>query len=635
MGFATPIALAFFGLFIPVLLLYLLKQQRRRMQVSTLMFWDQVLGDEQSAVSFKKMRKLVSLLLQLLFIALLTLALARPLVGKDMLGARRIVLFVDTSASMTAQENGRTRFDEAASLAENVVQGMSLGDTLMLATVSDIVDVVMPFTNSRKDLMDAIAGLTVSHGATNFEDAFDLLENLPSDSRETYVYVIGDGAFDEVAITVPERTRFAYLQTGEESENVGITAFELRPLPASPRDFEILFEAANETEKEQTIPFEIRVGPNLIDAGELTLAPGAREIRSVSQFSRSGGEVQVTLDFDDAFQLDNTAYAVLPPPDPMKIVLVTEGNLFLQSALATDDDVSIAVLTPLEYEALPGGAPEKLASVTTLFDRAPPSSAPAGHAIYIGEWPAFVAPPSTEEVEDPVVTEFDREHPINRHLHLSTVAIETAHRINLPDDFTPLIRSFDDTLLALGGDANRYTMVLTFDTASSDLPLRVAYPILMANAIRFMGQVDSGEDWRSLDIGSILTKAELERQARRAHHHEGSDAETFAILRPGEGTSESADNPREFPKLLSIDRCGIYRVATHPGEQAPLFAANLVSRRESRIQPAETLPLQTDGPLPEILEGFRLGLEPWFCLVLIALILIAVEWGLFHRRLVE
>ncbi len=635
MGFVTPIALPFFGLFIPVLLLYLLKQRRRRMQVSTLMFWDQILRDEQSVISFKKLRKLLSLLLQLLFIALLTLALARPLLSKDMLGARRIVLFLDTSASMTTEEDGGTRFGKAAALAENVVRGMSLGDTLMLTTVSDTVDVVIPFTNSHKELLDAIAGLEASHGSTHFEDAFDLLEDLPADSRETYVYVISDGAFDEVTVAVPEQTQFAYLRTGEASENVGITAFEARPLPASARDFEILFEAANETVDEQTIPFEIRVGSDLIDAGELTIEAGAREIRSVSQFSRSSGEVRVTLDFDDPFQLDNTAYAVLPLPNPMEVLLVTEGNLFLQSALATDNDVAITVVTPLMYEALPGAAPEKRPSVTAIFDRAPPASAPVGHAIYIGEWPAFIAPATTGKVEDPVVTEFDREHPINRHLRLANVSIETARQISLPEGYTPLIRSFEDTLLALGDDEGRYSMVLTFDTMSSDLPLRVAYPILMANAIRFMEGFNAGEDWHSLDIGAILTKADLEDRARRVHRREGSDGETFSILRPGEEVGESADGAREIPKLLAIDRAGIYRTVTHRGEQAPLFAANMASRRESRIQPSDALPVLTEGPLPEISDGFRLGLEPWFFLVLIALVLIAVEWGLFHRRLVE
>ena len=75
-NFAQPVALLGFALFIPVILLYLLKQRRRRLEVSTLLFWDKILRDEQTVTSLTRLKKLLSLLLQLLFIALLTLAAA-------------------------------------------------------------------------------------------------------------------------------------------------------------------------------------------------------------------------------------------------------------------------------------------------------------------------------------------------------------------------------------------------------------------------------------------------------------------------------------------------------------------------------------------------------------------------------
>ena len=64
MGFAQPIMLAFLGLFIPVIALYLLKQRRRRVQVSTLLFWDKILKDEQTVTSLTRLKKILSLLLQ-------------------------------------------------------------------------------------------------------------------------------------------------------------------------------------------------------------------------------------------------------------------------------------------------------------------------------------------------------------------------------------------------------------------------------------------------------------------------------------------------------------------------------------------------------------------------------------------
>ena len=104
MSLSAPIALAFLGLFVPVVLLYLLKQRRRRVQVATLLFWDKILKDEQSVTSLTRLKKIISLVLQLAFIALLAFALARPVLSEKLTGARRIVLFLDTSASMETNE---------------------------------------------------------------------------------------------------------------------------------------------------------------------------------------------------------------------------------------------------------------------------------------------------------------------------------------------------------------------------------------------------------------------------------------------------------------------------------------------------------------------------------------------------
>ncbi|HPU57522.1 MAG TPA: BatA and WFA domain-containing protein, partial [Verrucomicrobiota bacterium] len=179
MTFAQPWALLGFALFAPVILLYLLKQRRRRVEVSTLMFWDQILRDEQTVTSLTRLRKLLSLLLQLLFITLLTLAAARPSFSGGWTGARRVVLLLDTSASMLVQEGGRTRFDIARQKALAVVRGLSLGDTMMLVAVGAEPDIVHPFTDSKKDLQEAIRKMEPTHGETGLRKAMELVRQLP------------------------------------------------------------------------------------------------------------------------------------------------------------------------------------------------------------------------------------------------------------------------------------------------------------------------------------------------------------------------------------------------------------------------------------------------------------------------
>jgi uncharacterized protein (DUF58 family) len=109
--------------------------------------------------------------LQLLFITLVTLAIARPVFSGKLTGARRIVLLIDTSASMLVKEGDKTRFDLARQKALGVVRGMSMGDVLMAISVSTDPDIFYPFTDSKRDLKEAIEKLQATHGESNFQKA--------------------------------------------------------------------------------------------------------------------------------------------------------------------------------------------------------------------------------------------------------------------------------------------------------------------------------------------------------------------------------------------------------------------------------------------------------------------------------
>ncbi len=621
MTFALPTALLFFGLFVPVILLYLLKQRRRRVEVSTLMFWDKILRDEQTVTSLTRLKKLLSLLLQLIFIALLTLALARPLFSGKWTGARRIVILVDASASMLVQESSGTRFELAHKKAADVVRGMSFGDTAMLVAVGAEPEIAHPFSDSRKDLKDALDKIKPTHGEADFSKAMRLLDELPADERQTHVYLVSDGAFSPVSAPVSTNLHYAFLKVGEASENVGITAFQVRPLPASPRDFQVHIEVANETDKEQKVPLELRIAGKLADAYELTIPSGGVVNRTLRQYSADGGEVEAIIESRDAFQLDNHAYAMLPPPRKTKVALVDTNDLFLERALATDEGVDLTVLGGDDF-------PRKTNKFdVVVFTRWAPEKTPEGNSIFVATWPSDLGLPPKGALEKPLFTDWDREHPINRHLALQNVSIEKGVAVEKASGFIPLASSFNDPLVLLKESEKQKVLVVTFDPGNSDLPLRIAFPIMIANAIRYLGGLEHGERWQNPPLGSILSARDLDK-----FNPIETESMPDTVIEPGE--KRIPLNVTE--PLVAVHYAGFYRGLSGTNE-IPLFAANLSSRTESKIKPAEKLPLKATGnaPLAEIKGGFRLGSEPWFFLVLVAMMLSTVEWGLFHRRVIE
>src|SRR5258708_30789370 len=122
-------ALAGAAIFIPLLLiLYFLKLRRREMTVPSTLLWRKAIQDLQVNAPFQRLRRNLLLLLQLLLLALLCLALSRPVANFTPGAAKLTVILLDRSASMSAIEdfdgNKHSRLDEAKPQAKTLVDSI-------------------------------------------------------------------------------------------------------------------------------------------------------------------------------------------------------------------------------------------------------------------------------------------------------------------------------------------------------------------------------------------------------------------------------------------------------------------------------------------------------------------------------
>src|SRR5262249_16630187 len=109
MNLAHPAALFWAVLAVPIVIFYILKIRLRRVPISTILFWREIFAETQPRSIWQPLRHLLSLLLQLLFLFLLVGALAEPFFRWEMMQARRLVLVIDNSASMTATDVAPSR----------------------------------------------------------------------------------------------------------------------------------------------------------------------------------------------------------------------------------------------------------------------------------------------------------------------------------------------------------------------------------------------------------------------------------------------------------------------------------------------------------------------------------------------
>src|SRR4051794_23588443 len=92
------------GIPVGIIALYFLKLRRRPVQVPSTLLWRRSLEDLHVNSLFQKLRRNLLLFLQLLFVAMLLIALAGPRVLGTAGRGQRYILAIDNSASMAATD---------------------------------------------------------------------------------------------------------------------------------------------------------------------------------------------------------------------------------------------------------------------------------------------------------------------------------------------------------------------------------------------------------------------------------------------------------------------------------------------------------------------------------------------------
>jgi len=231
MNFLSPLSLL---LFLPlagaVVLLYLLKLKRKEHIVSSVMLWRDAVADIQANAPFQKLKKSLLLLLQLAALLMLAFAIARPFVRAKGISENKIVVVLDSSASMQSTDVSPSRFENAKSRALDVVRKMGPGDTMLVITAGAKTRVVSSFTSDKKALAAAISGLRPVDTGCNMRQAMVLAMSLVAgkSAAPPRIVVLSDGGFGELSDLSARDARLDYLKIGLRCDNVAITGLDSR-----------------------------------------------------------------------------------------------------------------------------------------------------------------------------------------------------------------------------------------------------------------------------------------------------------------------------------------------------------------------------------------------------------------------
>ena len=350
-----------------------------------------------------------------------------------------------------------------------------------------------------------------------------------------------------------------------------------------------------------------------------TLGPGESKSEIFGNFTFEGGQLKAVLDVADALHTDNVAYAALPKREHIPVLLVTEENPFLEKALSVDENLSLSVTTPENYDA------EATGYDVVIFDRFAPPTLEDGNYMIVYPPKNSPAPASWEigdSLDTPIVTDWERTHPILRHVHLENVQIGEAYHVTPPATAEVLARSFEDPVLFVDITPRRKIVFAAIDILQSDLPLRIAFPVIIANTIQWF-QDSSGIEEYHLHTGEVLTwKAD----------GDGTDVPaTATISGPGDQTWEAVLERGEI-LFDHTEIAGFYTLKI--GDSEKMWAVNLSDDSESHIGVDASV---EDLLTPDVTLGGSslLRYPPWVYLVFLAAVLSVVEWFLYQRRRID
>ena len=593
-----------------IIALHVLRPRRRTVHVSSTALWREAIDERQRGLGLQRLLRSLSLLLVLLAAAAASLALTGPQWIAPATESADTVVLLDTSASMNARTGASTRFEQAREQAAALVDALPDGSRMLIMTTGRDAVLRSGFENGKDTLRQVLASIEPGHEAGRPAHGVSLALSLLSDRDNARVDFITDGAFDAHGVRAAPQLR--YHLVGTPAQNVAITRFDFRAEPRGGDRFQVLVRLRNYTGETVTAPLTVTLERRTLLSRDVTIPPGGQRTVVLPLRGKALGRATARIDVDDDLALDNAAFAVVNVAEPLRVTLVTPGNLYLQSVLEEAPGIDVTTLDAIDAQAL-----EREAAVNdvVVVDRVPLPRLPAGSFLLIDSVADGLPLRDSGTTLRPTIAGVG-ESALLEGVDLTGVNIDEARRMTLHASGPGVQRLFwsrdSELAVALLTPLQR-VVYLGFDVARSNLPLKAAFPLFMSRVL----------DWLRGEAGDTQGRAARTWfAAGETVTIRGSAAHDDLVMRTptGEGSSHALDGG-----LLSFDdtgQTGIYRYSI--AGVARYFAVNLTDEAES--DPARRADIRQQ-PAPAASSATSLLITPlWPYLTMALLVLLALEW---------
>jgi hypothetical protein len=439
-----------------VILLHFIRKRRVRREVSALFLWRQA---RELAARKRRFSPSWLLLMQILFVALASLALAQPF-WRDAGPPERIII-IDASASMAAQDSDGVRLSKAFQQAEPLIREAS---RVAVVRAGLDVTVVQPLTENVSDAANALRTIQAADAGADLGRALSVARSI---SPEAELHLFTDSE-------PPQDAQLRVHPVGNDALNIGIITFDIGIQQA-------FIAVASNHPRPQEVTLELYRDDSLIAQTNL-LIPTQGQSNTTFPLTESSGffEARVITPDWDALPLDDRAFA---GRRDLRVVL-DAPNQSLERALAA--------MPNTVYQVRPNVALDVPGVDVFILTRELPEDA-RGRFVLLS--------PPAESPEFKIIRQWDRSEPLLRFVDLTETIVGVAPELRFEEaaPWQVLARSSDLTPLILSQqNRDRRVVALNFHPSQTDMINRSAFPLFVANV------VNSFREEARLPLGSPL-----------------------------------------------------------------------------------------------------------------------------------
>ena len=353
------------------------------------------------------------------------------------------------------------------------------------------MQVLLASSLDRQQLRAALDDLQAGSGSADMPTALELASASAASETDAHIVIFSDGG-----VTLPERVstsaEISYVPIGQSANNQAISALSLDASTAG-QELTGFVRVSNFGRNDVTRRLLLTVDGVLFSAQDLPLPFGDSVALTIPDLPTDATVLEATLEGDDALTSDDSAAAIAPVRASTTVNIVGPGNRFLATALKLLPGIDVVSLSLEDYEASAGIAEADSSAETnalTIFDTVLPSD---------GRYPnhpiLFLAPlrstpffSVTGTLEAPELRPAGGGDALLRYVDVAGVAVQSANQSPLPSWGRPVIIAdqANQPILTVGEHNGQRLALLSFDLRQSDLPLRVAFPLLLANLVDFL-----------------------------------------------------------------------------------------------------------------------------------------------------